>query len=214
MEELQSTEILDREILEDARKKALRILKDAEVTIQAQDSQWKKKTDDAVFELNKKYDEQKKNETDRMTAKLPVDKLKAKIEKIEISLKNALESWYATINRKQIQTLLSKEISKLLDTCKEDFSSDKIKIEYSGLDQKEAVEILNNIPHSSLLTSNSSLPISNSSLNTNETYPSIIIESNNVRITASIENIIETILHERRVELVETLVGKDFMEGA
>jgi len=214
MEELQSTEILDREILEDARKKALRILKNAEDTMQTQDTQWKKKTDDAVFELDKKYDEQKKIETDRMMAKLPVDKLRAKIEKIENSLNNALESWYATINKKQIQTLLSKELSKLLDTCKQDFSSDKIKIEYSELDQKEAAEIINNIPHSSLLTSNYSLPISSSSLNTNQTYPSIIIESNNVRITASIENIIETILHEKRVELVETLVGKDFMEGA
>ena len=54
MEELQSTEILEREILEDARKKAMRILKTADDTIRAKTAEWEKKTADAVAELEKK----------------------------------------------------------------------------------------------------------------------------------------------------------------
>jgi hypothetical protein len=42
MEELQSTEALDREILEDARKKAFKILKGADETLASSKTAWEK----------------------------------------------------------------------------------------------------------------------------------------------------------------------------
>ena len=48
MEELRSTEVLDREILEDARKKAQKILKTAEDAHAAQAQDWDKKINGAV----------------------------------------------------------------------------------------------------------------------------------------------------------------------
>jgi hypothetical protein len=59
MDELQSTEILDREILEDARKKVVRIFKAAEDTINSQNAEWDKKTISSIDELDKKHKEQR-----------------------------------------------------------------------------------------------------------------------------------------------------------
>ena len=68
MEELQSTELLDREILEDARKKAMRILKTCEETIKTQNTGWEKKKLDAAGALEKKHNEQKEQAVKNITA--------------------------------------------------------------------------------------------------------------------------------------------------
>jgi hypothetical protein len=47
MEELTSTEALDREILEDARKKAFKILKNADDSISSSKESWDKKIERA-----------------------------------------------------------------------------------------------------------------------------------------------------------------------
>ena len=55
MEELQSTEVLDREILEDARKKALRILKSSEDTVKTHDQEWENKIAENINQIKNKY---------------------------------------------------------------------------------------------------------------------------------------------------------------
>ena len=50
----------------------------------------------------------------------------------------------------------------------------------------------------------------NNTLNAALPYPSIILETDKIKITASIENIIKDILQEKRAELVEALVGQEF----
>jgi hypothetical protein len=83
MEELQSTEALDREILEDARKKAHRILKTADDTIKAKSTEWEKNTAAALGELEKKYAAQGKIAASEIMAFLPMDKHRLRATKIE-----------------------------------------------------------------------------------------------------------------------------------
>ena len=74
MEELRSTEFLDREILEDARKKAFKILKPADDTIQSQAKVWEKKLKKAITAIQKNYDIRKQKENDEILAKGPLDR--------------------------------------------------------------------------------------------------------------------------------------------
>ena len=60
MEELQSTEVLDREILEDARRKAFRILKTADDTVKSNTAGWEKKTAAALKDLNTRHEERRR----------------------------------------------------------------------------------------------------------------------------------------------------------
>jgi len=202
MEELQSTDILDREILEDARKKALRILKTADETIHAQTAEWDKKTSVSIDELEKKYSEQSGAEFEKVMARLPIDKLRAKIEKIEGLLRSAVEEWYKGLSRSQVLGLLKDELSKRLAQCEGIANSNGKKAFFSGLDSEEAKAVLKTV---------------NVSCNIEEIpsavrYPSITLETGDTRIIASIQKSIDFLLQEKREELVEALVGRAFME--
>ncbi|MCL2214217.1 MAG: hypothetical protein FWC06_03295 [Treponema sp.] len=210
MEELQSTEILDREILDDARKKALRLLKEAEDTINTQNVQWEKEITHEIEKIEKKYKDQKESEIKSIMSRLPVDKQRAKIEKIESMLKTAVDAWYNSQSREQILELLSKELTMRLNYCKDQFKeNDNFSIEAAGLDQKEIDVIIK------LINKNYSFSISKSILTTaHSSFPSITVIADDVRIIASIEKTIDYILHEKREELIFSLTGSDFMRSA
>jgi len=207
MEELQSTEILDREILEDARKKALRILKTADETIQAQTAEWEKKTLESIGELEKKYSEQKKSEIEKVMARLPIDKLRSKVEKIENILQSAVETWYGSLSRAQVIELLTRELAQKIDCCDE-FSPDNKKPAasqtrafYCGLNRKEAETAIRSAGSCVIEEKTSA-----------DKYPLIVLENGDVRITASISKTIDFFLQEKRAELVEALLGSGFIE--
>ena len=209
MEELQSTEILDREILDDARKKAMRILKQADDSIKAQNIEWGKKIADCVDELDLKYSEQEKTEVCNVMARLPIDKLRLKIEKIESLLVAAEDSWYESLDRRIILKLLSFELGKRLDFIKEK------RTEYEDLRFKElkAFIYMLEIDEARELLKSFNLTCEIETIHSASRYPLITIETSDILITASIQKIIDYFLHVKRTELVEALVGNDFMEN-
>ena len=212
MEELKSTEILEREILEDARKKALRILKLSEETIGFQNVKWERKLTENIENLEKKYAEEQKAEGEKVMSRLPVDKQRTKIKKIENTLQSAVENWYNSLSRSQILQLLSRELTKIneqraknseqltINNEKRAKNSD-ITAKISGLEISEAEMILK---QSNLMCAIEEIPSIG-------VYPSIVIDTVDVRVTASVENIIDSLLDDKRAELVEALVGRDFL---
>jgi len=202
MEELQSTEILDREILEDARKKAARILKTADDAVRAQGVEWERKTAENTVELENKYSKERELASEKIMARLPIDKRRAKVEKIENLLQSAVESWYAGLNRQRILELLCGELAKRLALCGEFPPSAGKRAFYSGIDKKEAEAALKT---AGWACSTEEIPAI-------DRYPSITLEAGNVRIIASIKDTVDFLLQEKRAELVEALVGHDFME--
>jgi polyhydroxyalkanoate synthesis regulator phasin len=202
MEELQSTEILEREILEDARKKALRILKNADDTIRTKTSEWEKKTSQTIDELEENYNKQKEAAEEKVMARLPVDKLRCKVEKIENLLLSAVETWYNSISRQRILELLADDFSKRFALCEEILTSAKKNVYHSGIEHKEAETILKNIKAN--FTINEAQAAGH--------YPYITLETDKVRIISSIQKIINYYLQEKRAELIEALTGKAFTE--
>ena len=202
MEELQSTEILDREILEDARKKAARILKTADDTIRSKTVEWEKKTAESIDELEKKYNEQLALTAEKVMARLPIDKRRTKVEKIENLLNYAVESWYKSLSRERILQLLSEEIAKRLALCGEFSVSGQKRAYYYRLEPKEAEFVLKIVGGTCTIEE---VPAVNN-------YPSITLEAGNVRIIASIQKIVDFLLQEKREELVDALFGRAFIE--
>jgi V/A-type H+/Na+-transporting ATPase subunit E len=210
MEELNSTEILDREILEDARKKAARILKTADDTIHAKTSEWEKKTQEAILELEKKYNGQREEASVNIMARLPVDKLRNKAEKIENILQSAVKAWYESLSRQRIIEILTNEFTKRLAVCAEFADSNKKRVFYNALDRKEAEQVIKNASSSTSKNwADYSIEESFS-----DGLPSITLETDDIRIIASIQKTVDLLLQEKRIELVEALVGNAFMEGA
>ena len=205
MEELQSTEILEREIMEDAGKKAQRILKNADDAIRAKTAEWDKKTTDTIDELNKKYNARKELAATRIMARLPVDKLRLKIEKIENLLHEAVERWYKDLSSSRVVDLLTKELTTLVRECPEITGAAKVNAYYSGIDRGEAEKIL----RGACPDVSRGFEIMEESAASE--HPEITLETEDVRVIASIQKTIEYYLQEKRVELIEALVGKAFV---
>ena len=202
MEELQSTEILDREILEDARKKAVRTLKTADDSVRAQNADWEKRAAESIKELEKKYGELREEARENIMARLPIDKRRAKVEKIENLLNSAVESWYDSLSRARIIEMMTAELAKRLALCEEFSLSSKKRAFFSGLGKEEAKTVLKN----------AGVDLNIEEIQAVHRFPSIILESERVKIIVSILKMVDFLLQEKRAELVEALVGRDFME--
>ena len=198
MEELQSTELLDREILEDARKKALRILKLSEDTIDSQNAMREQKLTEEIKKLEEKYNLQKKTEAERVMARLPIDKLRIKIEKIEGMLHSAADNWFKSLSREQILKLLCDE---LVIRNEQGAISGEADARVWGLERREAEDLLKKANWACNI----------SEVHSTNSFPAVIIDTKDARITASIEKTVDFLLEEKRAELVEALIGRDFL---
>jgi integrase len=199
MEELQSTEILDREILEDARKKAYRILKTADETVKANAELWEQKTRETLDELNRKYAERRSLSAAEIMARLPLDKRRVKTEKIESLIRAAVETWYAGLGRERALALLKNEIAKRIAACDE-FSAagEAPRALIRGLERAEAEALLRAVlPGRSCGIEE--MPAAGA-------YPEILLENSAARITASIYKTVDFFLHENRAELASALL--------
>jgi hypothetical protein len=222
MEELQSTDILDREILEDARKKALRILKTADEAARVKTAEWEKKTVASLDELGKKHAEQCRLASADIMARLPTDKRRAKAEKIENLLRGAVESWYAGLSRAEVLGMLKSELEKRTAQVEEfskaagqqvcssvlerasELAPASVLARISGLSRAEAEAILQAVSGNCVIEELPSV----------HGFPEIVLETGKVRVTSSIQKTVDYLLQERRAELIEALLGKDFPEGA
>ena len=196
MEELQGTEKLYREILEDARKKAQKILKAADETIKKKNAEWEKKTTDSIAELESRYRQQGKSYAEKIMAFLPIDKQREKVKKTEEFLKEAVNAWYSGLNRKQIRNILQKKLAKRLEKC--DISG-PIQVYFQKIDPKEAKSILKAV-----------LPEKNIKLkevHSDAALPEVIIDLKNARVISSIDKTVAFFLDIKREELVEALLG-------
>ena len=205
MEELQSTEILDREILEDARKKAHRILKTAEDAIKAKSADLEKNIDTALSELEERYAQQRKFAADEIMASLPIDKRRIKAKKIEELLYSAVQTWYAQLSHERILDLLEKDLAKRIAEGEKIVAIGDVRVQIHQIKQEEAKTILQKVlPGKSCVIEE---------IHSMSAYPEIILETPQVRIYASISKIVDFFLGEKRAELIEALLGNAGISG-
>ena len=213
MEELQSTKNLEREILEDARKKAHRILKTAEGMVKTKTAEWDRKTTEALEELEKKFAEQRKFAEAEIMAVLPMDKRRAKTEKIESLLRRAVETWYSGLSRGQVLGFLKKELEKRLAVCG-GFGGTGCRAVIHKLTRDEAESILREVlPGGAANGTACPIEEARSASSAAAAYPEFILENNDVRICASLSATADFFLNEKRAELVEALLGPQVMSS-
>jgi len=209
MEELQSTEILDREILEDARKKAYKILKTADETVEAQTKEWENKASASLDELKLKYRQQRKISAQEIMVHLPIEKRRIRAQTVEKLLSEAVENWFSALGHNRVFDIIKNKLKRRLEECgglsvfRSNDESNPNKAYFYKLTASEAEEILQSLlPGGKFLLEEykSSLP-----------FPEITIENNFVRITASINKELDFLVHENRAELIEALLGEQFL---
>jgi len=200
MEELQSTEILDQEILEDARKKAHRILKAADDTIKAKLADREQKLNETISELEKKYAQLSKHATDEIMAHLQIDKQRVKAKKIEELLASAVRTWFGGLSRERVLALLKGELAKRV-AASDTSTASSIQAQIHQVEKKEAEALLKAVLPGKSCAIEQSASVS--------PYPEIILETPEARIYASISKTVDALLGEKRAELVKALLGEN-----
>ena len=106
MEELKSTETLDREIEADAKKKAARILKDAENAAAAKKSDGEKRLSDELSREQRRFAELLAARKAEVAARLVLDKRRLECERVESALHEAMGSFLSALDRSSLVRLV------------------------------------------------------------------------------------------------------------
>ena len=230
MEELRTTEILDREILNDARKKAHKILRTADETLQSQTKSWEKKTLKAVKSIQKSYAEKIKKNEDEILARLPLDKRRLRSETAEAFLHKAMDEFLKSLGREKLLAILGKELEERLEASFTDgsFSPDgeeNPEIIFSGMSAEETGGLLEKALAGTcrrarpLASGQAGFP--SGKINKKDwvfrednhisIFPSVIINTKNLKIRASVEDAAANLLKEKRAELASALLGEEVL---
>ncbi|MDR2028442.1 MAG: ATPase [Treponema sp.] len=201
MEELQSTEVLDKEILEDARKKAQRILKTADETIASAEASWEKKLQRALTKIRQKYAGRREKTREEIMARLPLDKRRVRSEKVEGLLRSAMDAYLLSLPREKLLSLLEAELAKRAGEA----LSPSFQAACRALTGSELELMLKKVFPRAAWTmapdySFHKLP---------GVLPAIVVDTPDVRITASVDRLAEDLLLDKRAELAAALLGKE-----
>ena len=205
MEELRTIEILDLEIMEDAQGKASSILKTADDTLKAQSREREKRTQEALDSVRKDYAERTKRIHGEIFARFPLDKQRLRIEFTETLLLKAMDDFLRSLAREKLLSILELRLSERLKTCSGSIEPGEAEVSYSGMDLSEARQLLEK-------TMNKPAGLLKDTALKEDTlvheFPSIVINTKALRITASVEAAAVALLKEKRAELACALLGE------
>jgi len=198
MEELRSTEVLDREILEDARKKAARFLKNADQLGKAAEAEWAKKLETDLAALDRKHRERIDNLVRETNARYPLDTRRMRAERAERKLREAMDTFIRSLPRTRLMDLLERELRQREAAL----SPLSLIAEAGGLDMKEAEDLLASIRPIGAWTLNLQADC-------DPAKPWLVIRDDVVTVRIGTSEIGETLLREKRAELATALLGPE-----
>jgi vacuolar-type H+-ATPase subunit H len=210
MEELQSTDVLDKEILEDARKKARRILKTADETVAVSGEKWETQTRQALDTIRQTYAQRTQKSREEIMARLPLDKRRIYSEKVETLLHSAMGEYLGGLPREKLLSLLETELRLRAGELPEPGAgSPPVSVGCRALSEAELTALLSgSVPETRWILredfSFHALP---------GTFPAIVVDAPSVRITASLDALAESLLEDSRAELVAALLGPSALLG-
>jgi vacuolar-type H+-ATPase subunit H/predicted HTH domain antitoxin len=221
MEELRTTAVLEREILDDARKKAARLLRTADDSLAQQKRDWDKKLADDLESIRKAYMNRMKKTVEDIFARQPLDKRRLRLRTHEEFLSAAINDFLSGLDRTRLLSVLEGELLRLLETVGFENGADSgaAVVRYSGLTLAETQSILKKSSVSfdwqfqEDLSSND-LSFNDKSLNDSLSrsgharFPLVVIETGAFRITASVEAAAASLLKDNREELAAALLGQ------
>jgi len=209
MEELRTTEVLGNEILEDARKKAHKILKTSDDTLAAQNRDWERKTKRSLDSIRKTFAERTRKTNEEIQARLPLDMRRLRSETYESFLVKAINDFLRTLSREKLLLVLEKELSSRLKVCAVDLARHRALVRYSGLSLDEAKAVLEKVTRALEETDFLFKPDWEYRLDSVvREFPLIFIETKTFRIIASVKSASKNLLKEKRGELAAALLGE------
>jgi V/A-type H+/Na+-transporting ATPase subunit E len=211
MEELKSTEALDREILEDAQKKAARLLRNAEQAANASEREWAKKAETDIAELERKHAERVAERRKETLGRLPRDKRRERAERAERLRGAAMADYLAALPRLKLLSLVQKELSARVGAL----PSTGLVVKAMAFAPGEVEALLSAVLPARSWTLAQSDSASSRSIDPSNpaatalALPSLVVEGARVYVRVGVESAAEELLREQRAELAVALLGEE-----
>lgn len=140
MEELRSTEILDKEIQNDARKKAQKILEKADADCQFLLQNVKTRLDSAEAERKQKNIEKINIHQKNLNAALPLEKERFLVSYVQNAIEKACDNYLTSLSLSQKIDLLKNQLKKYV----EKLVDKKITAYFYGLSEQDVKKVIDN----------------------------------------------------------------------
>ncbi len=198
MEVLKTSEELEKQILEDARKKAQRILESADKECASVRAEWARKLEEESARMEEQAGKEMKALQGELDASLPLDFMRARLGFIEEALRSqlrALFSGFTAQEKAEVITSLTRRVESL-------FKGKTVIARVGGITTQEAEKILRSLPGVTV-QGVSALPA--------EMGEGIMLETpdGKIRYRGTFAELQERLLEEHREELKHALLGKD-----
>jgi vacuolar-type H+-ATPase subunit E/Vma4 len=198
MEELVSTEALEREILADARKKAERTIRGVDDEVRRIASEGERRTAEAVAELARGYAERSERYRAEALARFPLERSRIKAAYVDARLREALEAYMSSLPAGRVAAITSASLAK----ARSFLSGKELRARWRSLGAEAAARILAEaLPESVVVDSaeDRTLPAAG-----------IVVEvaDGSATMRATLDLVAEAVLGERRGELASALCGK------
>lgn len=216
MEELHSTEALDREILEDARKKAFKILKSADESAASSKLSWERKLSKTLDDARKNCGIRAEQGRREIMARLPMDKRRIRAGKIETLLNGVMKDFLASLDRQKILLILERELVQRMGEWEIQNSAAPSHpkdgshpvLRYRGLSADELKRLLQKVFPADLPEAGEDMLY-----NIPGSLPAVMIDFPRVRIIASVDAAASQLLLDKRAELAAALLGDSILEN-
>lgn len=198
MEELVSTEALEREILSDARKKAERTIRGVDDEVRRIAEAGERRTAEAVAELERGYAERSGRHRAEARARLPLERSRIKAAYVDARLRESLDAFMSSLPADRVAAIASASLAK----ASAFFAGKELRARWRSLGAEGAARILAEaLPGAIVIESVE-----------DETLPSagivVVAADGNTTMRATLDLVAEALLVERRGELASALCGE------
>ncbi|MFQ3619589.1 MAG: hypothetical protein SNJ78_01465 [Spirochaetales bacterium] len=191
MEEIKTSQRLEQEILEDARKKAERILRGGEKSVKEVEEEWNKREQAFVQEHEKELDRKKTKIEAEMSASIPLELKRIELEELNKKYENFLELFFLRLSDEEFGKLLQARLSEVALF----FANKSVTLSYKSVPPvKKLVESV--IPGISILSVEEAETTRGLSLQT---------EDGAIRFRLTIDELLEEVQEKYRKELFDAL---------
>ncbi len=208
MEVLKTSETLEKQILEDARKKASRVIEGAEREVAAIHKEWGAKASDEKSRLDSECDAKIAALRKELASSLPLDFMRARLASIEQTLSRALADMFTAMPDEELARL----IGLLLGRAASAFRGARLAVTCEGLPPELAGRIVQESIRDAVVEKVTAEPSGQPAGGPTELPQKGIVVTTmdgRVRFRGTVREIAAILMEERREELVTALLGKD-----
>ena len=206
METVKTSEVLESQILDDARAKAARILEAADKECAAIRADWDRRGSDEVRRLEAVRASRIAALRQDLEALLPLDFLRSRLGFLQKAVSAALDGFFGSLDARELGRLIGRQLADASYA----FTNQRLVAWTAGIAEGEARRIVTESIPGAVVQEVKQLPPESAA----EAGKGLVVETadGNRRFRATLQELAALLLEEHREELVTALFGKDVLK--